>query len=527
MPKPSVPSSVALVVAPVGEGSTLDDARQQFQEQVDFFRAKLNLPTKRWDDVWQAAHDRAFMVAGAQKADLLNDLRAAVDKSLKGGSIGDFRKDFATAVQKSGWTGWTGEGTKAGEAWRTRVIYQTNMASSYAAGRWKQLNDPELLKVRPFWRYIHNDSVLNPRPQHKAWGDAGLTLRADHAFWRTHFPPNGWGCHCSVQAVRGPKAGDVTDPPDGWDSIDAKTGSPPGIDKGWAYAPGAGVGSELRKVVDAKVAKLPGALGQALKADTEKVLNKPAFTEAKTAKAAAEWAVKNNLADFADYNGIKPEVANAWNKSLFDHLQEFPELRGNQKFTGTCQGQFARWREIRIERQIQVLRLANPQLPPDFNFRPHVERAVKLPKVTEKYAHSWTDADVSGVAVNKKYGADVDLFKSALKRDVVAKWHPVGADTIRSVVDHELGHQLDTLLGLHIDSEVIQAYKSVKLQGIQNEVSGYADKNIKEFIAECWAEACNNPAPRTYARTVAEIVRARYQSKFGAARVESGNSIDG
>lgn len=525
MPDSTVSSSVALVFPSFGDGLDLDLARQQFQEQIDFFRAKLNLPSDHWDDIKQAAHDKAFIVAGAKKADLLNDLRAAVDKANTGGSMGEFRKSFADAVQRSGWTGWTGEGTAGGVAWRTRVIYQTNMATSYAAGRWRQLNDPELLKVRPFWRYIHSDSVLSPRPQHKAWGDSGLTLPADHAFWRTHFPPNGWGCHCRVQAVRAPKAGDSTQPPAGWDTLDPKTDAPVGIDKGWAYAPGASLDAELRRVVNTKVTKLPGALGQALSADADKILSRPLFTEAKTAKAAAEWAVQNNLADFADYNGIKPEVANAWNKSLFDHLQEFPELRVNQKFVGTCQGQFARWREIRIDRHIQALRAANPQLPPDFDFRPHAERAVKLPKVTEKYAHSWADADVSGVAVNKKYGADVDLFKSLLKRDAAAQWHPIGADTIRSVVDHELGHQLDNLLGLHVDTEVIQAYKSAKLQGIQNEVSGYADTNIKEFIAECWAEACNNPTPRTYARTVAEIVRARHQSKFGTKGAEGGNPV--
>lgn len=32
-----------------------------FQEQIDFFRAKLNLPTARWDDIWKGAHDRAFV----------------------------------------------------------------------------------------------------------------------------------------------------------------------------------------------------------------------------------------------------------------------------------------------------------------------------------------------------------------------------------------------------------------------------------------------------------------------------------
>ncbi|MDE2442099.1 MAG: head morphogenesis protein, partial [Betaproteobacteria bacterium] len=56
-----------------------------FAEQLDFFRAKLNLPTDRWDDIQRAAHDRAFIVAGAGEADLLADLRAAVDKAIAEG----------------------------------------------------------------------------------------------------------------------------------------------------------------------------------------------------------------------------------------------------------------------------------------------------------------------------------------------------------------------------------------------------------------------------------------------------------
>ena len=210
-----------------------------FQEQIDFFRQKINLPTERWDDIRLAAHDRAFVVAGASKADLLADLKRAVDKAIaQGTSLETFRADFRQIVFNRGWTGWTGEGSAAGFAWRTRVIWETNLRTSYAAGRWAQLNDPGLKKLMPYWRYVHADSVLHPRPQHLAWGRSRLTLPSDHPFWKTHFPPNGWGCRCRVTAVAAPKPGDATEPPVGWDDIDKKTGAPAGIDKGWGYAPG-------------------------------------------------------------------------------------------------------------------------------------------------------------------------------------------------------------------------------------------------------------------------------------------------
>lgn len=268
----------------------LDGARLQFQEQIDFFRAKLNLPTQRWDDIRMGAQDRAFMVAGAQKADLLSDLRSAVDKSVGGESIGQFRKDFAAAVRKSGWTGWTGEGTPAGEAWRTRVIYQTNIATSYAAGRKKQLTDPELLAVRPFWQYIHNDGVSHPRPLHQFWGSSGLTLPHDHPFWQTHHPPNGWGCMCRIKAVRKPAAGNATAPPEGWDSIDPKTGAPVGIDSGWAYSPGDSVDAPLRQLVQNKLITYPDAIAKALTADIGRYIN---------AKEAASTFATRVLADSA------------------------------------------------------------------------------------------------------------------------------------------------------------------------------------------------------------------------------------
>ncbi|MFZ6675388.1 phage minor head protein [Undibacterium sp. Xuan67W] len=242
-----------------------------FNEQLAFFKQKLNLPSERWDDIMHAAHDKAFMVAGAQNADLLADLHAAVSKAIDQGlGLDAFRKDFKALVAKHGWSGWTGEDSKAGVAWRTKVIYQTNMSTSYAAGRWQQLNDPDLLKATPYWRYKHSDSVLTPRPLHVSWD--GLTLPHDHAFWTTHFPPNGWGCHCRVTPVN--KAEFMQAVTAGRGPANAPAlGNTQGIDTGFAYAPGANVDLSLRQVVQDKLITYPPAISKALTYDVNRRIN--------------------------------------------------------------------------------------------------------------------------------------------------------------------------------------------------------------------------------------------------------------
>ncbi len=119
------------------------------------------------------------------------------------------------------------------------VIYQTNLSTSYAAGRLAQLREAGF----KLWIYKHSDAVAHPRPQHLAWN--GLTLPADSPFWRTHYPPNGWGCRCRVIGAAGPVTAELmggrpgyTEPPAGWNTLDPKTGAPDGIDKGFGYQPG-------------------------------------------------------------------------------------------------------------------------------------------------------------------------------------------------------------------------------------------------------------------------------------------------
>ncbi len=209
-----------------------------FTEAIDYFRQKINLPTKAWADLWQAQHARAFVVAGATKDALLADLRAAVDKALsQGTTLAEFRKDFDKAVSTHGWD------YKGGRNWRSAVIFNTNLRMAYSAGRWDQAQ--RLKAERPYGRYVHTPSS-HERKEHASWH--GTILPLDDPWFGTHWGPNGWGCKCIVQTLSDadlkrngfsvlPQAPKVD-----WEtrSINTPTGpvnvqTPKGIDPGFGY----------------------------------------------------------------------------------------------------------------------------------------------------------------------------------------------------------------------------------------------------------------------------------------------------
>lgn len=233
-----------------------------FAEQIAFFKRKLNVPTAHWTDIYKAEHDWAFVVAGANRDALVADFRAAVERAIEGGiSLEKFRKDFDAIVAQHGWD------YNGGRDWRSRVIYETNLNTSYAAGRFEQL------QAAPFWQYVHADWVTHPRPQHKAWN--GLVLAREDPFWHTHFPPNGWGCQCSVRGLwardlkRLGKDAPDTAPKVQWLEREIGKNSPngprtvrvpEGIDPGFEYAPGR---ARLKSAIPPERPEMPGSMGAA------------------------------------------------------------------------------------------------------------------------------------------------------------------------------------------------------------------------------------------------------------------------
>lgn len=171
-----------------------------YKEAVEYFKKKINLPTKRWNDLEGAMHTRAFTVAGAMRADILLDFRKAVDAAIeKGESLQDFRDRFYNIASK-----WRESDPSFDEkmkkpkygAWRSKVIYQTNILTSAAAAQERQAR--AMPDVFTHAKYV---CMMMPtsREQHKAWN--GTVLPVNDPWWEKHSPPNGFGCLCEKEFI--------------------------------------------------------------------------------------------------------------------------------------------------------------------------------------------------------------------------------------------------------------------------------------------------------------------------------------
>lgn len=267
---------------------TVAATKLPFAEQIRYFKHKVNLPTDSYTDIFGEEHDYAFVVAGANRNDIVADFRKAVDKAINDGTtLETFRKDFDSIVSKYGWN-YTG-----GRNWRSRTIYDTNLYSSFQAGRFEQQQSAK--ELRPYWEYVHLDGQENPRIVHQSWG--GLVLHADDPFWSTHYPINAYGCHCTVRAHsrsslkrRGLSVSPSPKIEYETRAIGIRSGNPSfvnvpvGIDPGFDRIPGKNRADVPSKVLLDKAIAVPPKLASTMVGN---VLNKPAIKRLLNAEVAA------------------------------------------------------------------------------------------------------------------------------------------------------------------------------------------------------------------------------------------------
>jgi SPP1 gp7 family putative phage head morphogenesis protein len=267
-----------------------------------------------------------------------------------------------------------------------------------------------------------------------------------------------------------------------------------------------------------------GGSKDGLKELTKNGIVKIDFTPAKTIQEANEYATQTLGIPRADYTGLHIDVANEWNRGLTDYFNRFPELKQRFGFVGEAHARNATLKPVASQYYLGKLKELNPDIGDDI-LKAHVDARMrqimrKLSVSSDAYAMSWSPKDepyrwFAGVTFNSVQGKDIDKLLRGLEVDVANKFHPEGCNTIKSVLDHEIGHQLDEMLWLSNLASVQKLFDTRTGNQITDELSKYAWKNgnrkkYSEFVAEAWAEYCNNPNPRPIAKEIGETVEREY-----------------
>lgn len=239
--------------------------------------------------------------------------------------------------------------------------------------------------------------------------------------------------------------------------------------------------------------------------------------------------VSEGLCEKADFGELDPRAAREVYNTICETKEMFSDLE--LKFVGSAQ---ARNEVIAKELEsayFRAYRSANPDVSEE-DLMPYVKAQVEedmkpleisettiaqslwVPTPTE--AVRQMVAGYNGITINETYGADYDRFVQIKQGDVRAGWKPVGCDTPKATVDHELGHQIAKRTGAESDPLINELYKQFLALDEEKRsavLSGYAAECVGEFIAESWSEYRNNPNCRNVARTVAERMIELYEEE--------------
>lgn len=312
-------------------------------EVLAYFREKRLAPRYSWQDISGQEHAHAFTVAGVVEARILAEFKAAIDKALtEGWGFEKFREEMQRRLTPHGW--WGPKQVEDPEArWRPKTVnfavparlqttFWSNMRAARAAGQWARIQRTK--DSRPFLLYIRSASERK-RPEHLRW--VGTILPVDHPFWATHFPPNGWGCKCSVRQISAAERQDYLDRPES-DDPDAisysdeppptptrtwrnrRTGErvevPAGIDPGWQTNPGIARGRTLGGILADQLDATPvelarGRVARLLDSDGFRAFASGARDRAAAGEAFAgdTMAVARLSDDVAKQLGVRPTVS--------------------------------------------------------------------------------------------------------------------------------------------------------------------------------------------------------------------------
>lgn len=117
-----------------------------------------------------------------------------------------FKQQIEQALTKDGrvlpWSEFKKEAEKLDTLYNKRWLqteYNQTVANALSAQKYEEYIANKHIYPNLTYHAVRDERT---RETHRAWD--GLTLPVEHSFWKTHLPPNDWGCRCYVEPTAGP-----------------------------------------------------------------------------------------------------------------------------------------------------------------------------------------------------------------------------------------------------------------------------------------------------------------------------------
>lgn len=164
----------------------------KFDEAVDWFSQRFPVTEELLDELGDYAGPRAWTVAGVAKLDLVVMVHREIERSIANGTpLAEFRKAVKDKLARA----WGKD-----DPHRIETIFRNNTQAAYNRGRWRQLQDDDIKRLRPFLMF---DAVLDSRTTKEICRPLDrTTLPNDHEFWLSHLPPLHHRCRSTIRSLR-------------------------------------------------------------------------------------------------------------------------------------------------------------------------------------------------------------------------------------------------------------------------------------------------------------------------------------
>src|SRR5690349_10054703 len=168
------------------------------RQLLELIESKAPRAIGNWRQLGAEEYGRFFAVAQTAGYDIIRDIYEGLLEVLRepGATDQDFQERLLPILRAKGWLPQEGERRLAT---RLQLIFDTNLRTGQAIGRWGRIQKTKLALPYLLAFTAKDERVRRPpksESDHRAF--EGILLPVDHPFWASYFPPLGFRCRCSV-----------------------------------------------------------------------------------------------------------------------------------------------------------------------------------------------------------------------------------------------------------------------------------------------------------------------------------------